>query len=215
MKKRVCRKSAAAIMALTASLTVCSSFLVLASEKATITVPMVADKDALKDYIDDDGDFASDETLNYKETSAVHKIEITQPGTLILCPVDTDSSYGSLTLFSLYSNKTLTSPVFNMGCLDTTDNTDVFGEIYLEPGTYYYTLYNDEFLTTNRLVTFLGLVPDETESLIEDGTEEAVPVAKNKDTDQTDLEEENKKLKEEIEFLKQIMEEAGIEITDF
>ena len=214
MKKRVFRKSAAAVLVLTASLTVCSSFLAFA-EKNAVNIPIVEGKQGLKEYIDNDGDLVSDDTLETYMVTDPYQIVITEPETLYICPLDTDGSGAGWNEFTLYSNKALTARVYNMEFLQLADDPEKFGEIHLEPGTYYFTTCNNCPGATNRLVTFLGLRPDDTESLIEDGTEEVVSAVTDEDTNQTDLEEENKRLKEEIEFLKQIMEEAGIEITDF
>ena len=175
-----------------------------------VKYPYIGSKEELKEYIDNDGDFVLDENVTRGETSRTYSIEISEPGTLVFCPIDIDGSWTSLSELRVYSNKTLTSRINNTGVVSGDSDPNKFGEAKVEPGTYYFHIYNGGNGSGEHFVVFLGFIPDAEESLeaaVSDETESF-------EADETieSLKAENESLKEELKRLSDLLEDAGIEI---
>ncbi len=209
MKKRLFSKIAMISLALFAS--TCS---VMADEAAdeviTITYPYVSDNQDLKDYIDSDGEYASSDFLKTKKYSTEYGFTVDEPGTMIFCPLDSDGLSGERNSLYIYSNKSMTSQIYQMKFLDNALDLSQYGEVYLTPGTYYYNYRDlDEYVLHegNTLAVFMAFIPDDQTSLDDANAGETMASSGN-----VDLEEESRKLREEIEYLTQIIEQAGIDL---
>ena len=133
-----------------------SSISTTVSTATEVTVPDVDKSQGLLDYIRNDGEAASQESIaKIGEYSHANKITITEPGWLFVTPLS-DTDYIE---WRLYTNKDLTSKIFEMDTLEKMpDNPSA---VYLEAGTYYYCGYRwnghgSEVYTTT---TYLGFMP--------------------------------------------------------
>lgn len=193
--------------------------LLYAEEMDQVTYTIVADKEGLKDYIDNDGDCASNDTVKNGE-SKVYKLDIEEPGTLFICPIDADGHSGWYNHFKLYSNKSMTSLIFDMEALIGSSRPDKFGEVHVDPGSFYYYTTAD----TGQMVVFLGFAPDD-ESIAEKSESNDTVVSEDSESVSEDISEDSSediseeslraeidKLNEKVDTLYQILEQAGFDI---
>ena len=122
----------------------------------SVVYPYVSDEEAFRDYIDNDGAYASQDTITtaWKGYSEVHKIVLDEPGTLLICPLAPDNGIN----FQLYNNFALTSLVKT----DRTrpSNRDGISGYKLDAGTYYYRGERWNGYDPITFTTYLGFIPD-------------------------------------------------------
>jgi len=148
-------------------------------EDGSVQYATVSSVDGFRDYIDNDGVYASQDSIETKWSgyTDAHKIVLEEPGTLYLAAL----AGGNDVDVELFGNYALTAKIG--GSIETTpsDRTEIKG-FDLEAGTYYFrgsrwNGYEVPFVVT----VYAGFVPDDLSSVdsavnVYDSTSDSVPV---------------------------------------
>ena len=148
-------------------------------EDGSVQYAVVSSVDGFRDYIDNDGVYASQDSIETKWSgyTDAHKIVLEEPGTLYLAALAGDNDVA----VELFGNYALTAKIG--GSIKTTpsDRTEIKG-FDLEAGTYYFrgsrwNGYEVPFVVT----VYAGFVPDDLSSVdsavnVYDSTSDSVPV---------------------------------------
>ncbi len=148
-------------------------------EDGSVQYAVVSSVDGFRDYIDNDGVYASQDSIETKWSgyTDAHKIVLEEPGTLYLAALAGDNDVD----VELFGNYALTAKIG--GSIKTTpsDRTEIKG-FDLEAGTYYFrgsrwNGYEVPFVVT----VYAGFVPDDLSSVdsavnVYDSTSDSVPV---------------------------------------
>ena len=148
-------------------------------EDGSVQYATVSSVDGFRDYIDNDGVYASQDSIETKWSgyTDAHKIVLEEPGTLYLAAL----AGGNDVDVELFGNYALTAKIG--GSIETTpsDRTEIKG-FDLEAGTYYFrgsrwNGYEVPFVVT----VYAGFVPDDLSSVdkavnVYDSTSDSVPI---------------------------------------
>lgn len=148
-------------------------------EDGSVQYAVVSSVDGFRDYIDNDGVYASQDSIETKWSgyTDAHKIVLEEPGTLYLAALAGDNDVD----VELFGNYAITAKIG--GSIKTTpsDRTEIKG-FDLEAGTYYFrgsrwNGYEVPFVVT----VYAGFVPDDLSSVdsavnVYDSTSDSVPV---------------------------------------
>lgn len=133
-------------------------------ENGSVQYVYIPDEDGLRQYIDADGLYASQEDIQSREVGNTYKVIIEESGDLVICPLSDHISYGQIKAeFALYSDFKLTSQLVS-GQYTSSDRSG-FLRVHVEPGAYYYrsvggapsSRRNDG---KNTLTVYIGFIPD-------------------------------------------------------
>lgn len=127
----------------------------LADNSSSVILKNVNNEQEFRNYIDEDGAFASyDELLKgWNDNSDVHQIVIPEDGTLIVASLGMDDC----TKFELFSNFALTAKIGEDDCIRNV--RDDFEHYSLDKGTYYYRINKWNGGDPSYVYTYLGFEP--------------------------------------------------------
>ena len=127
-------------------------------ENGSVYYTYIKDKDELRKFIDSDGAYSVKDVIetNWSGYTNTYKLVFDEPGQLVVCPI---SDVGEVR-FQLFSDFQLTSLIGKTDDLTGNRDTDHYGSIRVEEGTYYFRgeRWNDTGVTT--WTVFLGFIPD-------------------------------------------------------
>ncbi len=134
-------------------------------ENGSVNYVYIGNEDDLRQYIDADGIYSSQENLAMNETGNIYKIIIDEPGELIICPLTDYFVNGYIkSEFQMYSDFKLTSKVTSgyHVCSDRSEKT----HIRVNPGTYYYQSIGGAYSSRrsdkkSTLTVYVGFIPDD------------------------------------------------------
>ena len=137
-------------------------------ENGSVQYVVISNEEDLRQYIDADGLYASQENLGFQKSGNTYRVIVDEAGDLAICPLTDHASDGQIKPeFALYSDFKLTSQLVS-GKYTTSDRSDYL-RVHVEPGTYYYrsiggassSRRNDR---KNTLTVFIGFIPDDSGS---------------------------------------------------
>lgn len=126
-------------------------------ENESVRYASVASVDAFRDYIDNDGVYASQDTIetDWEGFTDVHKIVVDEAGTLLIAPLD-ENGY---TNTCIYSNFALTSQL-GEEIRSITSSRDKIAQVKVKAGTYYYRASRWNGFDPLTVTTYIGFIPD-------------------------------------------------------
>lgn len=133
-------------------------------ENGSVVYAWIKNPDDLKNYIEDEGVYASYDYLQKEELSNIYKIVLDEPGQLLFAPLSTERA--ELELFSDYE---LNSSIAEIDSIES--SREGFASFSLEPGTYYYRSHHIYNFSVGGITVFLGFIPDS--SVLHDNSTQA------------------------------------------
>lgn len=129
------------------------------SDNGSVQYSTISRTSELRDFIDSDGEYTNQDTIDtdWSGNTDLYKLIIDEPGRLIVCPL-TDNE-GSIR-FKIYSNFGLTSLIDQVDDISSDANTEDYGDIHLDAGTYYYRGERWNGYGSATWTVFLGFIPD-------------------------------------------------------
>lgn len=133
-------------------------------ENGSVVYAWIKNPDDLKNYIEDEGVYASYDYLQKEELSNIYKIVLDEPGQLLFAPLSAERA--RLELFSDYKLNS------SIGKMDSIENSrEGFTSFSLEAGTYYYRSHHLYNSSVGGITVFLGFIPDS--SVLHDNSTQA------------------------------------------